>query len=183
MNSVIKLAFAAIFIVSAISSLGYVTIEFPGWAELTRISPHVVIVKCKSSPESTHVINGVMNPNPMTTGRMGGVTLSDIEIVCNLKGTNSEATSSLTLWSEYRPCQGDEYLLFATDMKGTNVYALDIYRIVPLGHSFDTNSLKSLNLKQQVKVMLEYRLRYLNRELKQGQEEKTRLEQASKIGE
>lgn len=179
MNTSRKLMCIMILLAAAISSLGYVTIEFPGWAELTRMSPYVVIVRCKVSPEPTRLINGITTDNPFRGGRMGGITLSDIEMVSNLKGVGADQRA-LTLWSEYRPCQGDQYLLFATELRGTNLFALDYYRVVPLGHSFDTNLLAGKDLNDQVKLMLQYRLNNLNQELKKDQEEKKRLEDAAK---
>jgi len=156
-------------------------------------SPYIIIVRCTSSPESHRLINGIMSDNPLVIGQMGGVTLSDVKMVTMLKAeTGSSAAlssfpngmaetlkagSSLTLWSRYRPCQGDEYLLFATRFEDTNCDALDLYRVVPLGHSFDTNWLGGKSLGDQIKFMLQYRLNNLNQELQKGEEEKKRLEQ------
>jgi hypothetical protein len=112
----------------------------------------------------------------MRTGRMGGVTMSDVETVSVLKGTNIEAGKSLTLFSECRPSQGDAYLLFATDLQGTNCFSLDRYRVVPLGAFFNTKLITGKNLDEQINILLQYRLDHLKRELEKGQEEKQRLE-------
>lgn len=157
----------------ATSGFGYVTIEFPGWEELARISPYVIIVRCTSSPESPRLINGIMSHNPLLVGTSGGLTLSDVKMVATLKPQISHpaATSSspresaailkagtpLTLWSEYWPCQGEDYLLFVSEFRSTNFDALDLYRVFPLGHSFDTNLLSGKSLNEQVKFMLQYR--------------------------
>jgi hypothetical protein len=170
-----------LILISAVNlTFGFVTAKFQGWGEVIRYSPYVIIVRCKSSPEPTRVINGIVNDNPLRSGRMGGVTMADVEIVSILKGTNVELGSSITLWSQYRPCQREAYLLFATEFQGTNCFALANYQVVPLGHSFDTNLLSNKDLDQQVKLMLQYRLNNLNQELKNGQEEKERLEQGIK---
>jgi hypothetical protein len=161
-------------------SFAFVTYDFPGWDELIRLSPEIVIVSCKHSPESSRLIDGKENPNPMLVGRMGGVTLTDVEVVSRLKGTTAEIGSTLTLFSQYRPDQGDFYLLFVTEFQGTNCFALDNYRVVPLGYSFKTNLLQGKDLEQQVQFMIQYRLDHLNQELEKGRQEKERLSQAVK---
>jgi hypothetical protein len=110
----------------------------------------------------------------MRAGRMGGITMSDVETVSILKGTN--VPTAMTLYSEYRPAQGDAYLLFVTEFQGTNCFSLETYRVVPLGSFFDTNLVNGKNLDEQIKVMLQYRLDHLGRELEKGQEEKRWLE-------
>jgi hypothetical protein len=165
---------------AVLAATAFASIKFPGWERLGQISPYIVIARCKASPQPTRVIDGVVYDNPMRGGRMGGVVLCDIEITSVLKGENVKPGSPVTLWSKYWPSQGDSYLLFANVLENTNCQALDLYRVVPLGHDFPTNSLEGKTLDEQVKFMLQWRLFYLNRELEQGQEEKKRLEEGLK---
>lgn len=167
--------------------LGWVDAEFSGWEDAIQYSPFIIIVRCSECPESPRLINGIISENPHR-----GLTYTDVKILMTLKADSGRASAgssfpdgmaatlkpgnSLTLRSAFRPCQGDDYLLFATDFQGTNCSALSDYRVVPLGHSFNTNSLKGQDLEQQVKFMLQYRLNNLNQELQRSQEEKERLE-------
>lgn len=190
MKSLIRPIGILISLVVASSVRGYVTAEFPGWDDLTRLTPFVIIVRCTHAPVSPRLINGIMCDNPLLVH--ANVTLTDVEMVATLKTDMSgpfaagsvpdrmavlKAGNSLTLWSEYRPCQSDEYLLFVNQFEGTNCFARDLYRVVPLGHSFNTNWLSGKSLDEQVKFMIQYRLNNLKQELQDAAEEKGRLEQ------
>jgi hypothetical protein len=166
-------------LVAALSVMAFLTYDFPGWCALVERSPCIIIARCKSSPERVRFINGVKVDNPMVSGPMGGIVLSDIKIVSVLKGDNVKLAST-TLWSKYWPYQGESYLLFATDYDGTNCKAFDLYRIVPLGHFFPTNILTGKSLDDQIKALLQYRLNNLNLELEHEQTEKERLEKGLK---
>lgn len=183
-----------IFILSTIviSSLGWMDVLFSSWEATVRESPYIILVRCTSSPPPTRLINGVMSDNPLRVSISGGITLSDVKMIAALKAEPGRlaagevapalrAGDSLTLWSRYRPCQGDDYLLFASSIENTNCYAPSEYRVVPLGHSFDTNWLSGKSLDQQIKFMLQYRLSNLNQELQKGEEEKKRLEESANI--
>jgi hypothetical protein len=160
---------------------------FSNWEDTIQYSPYIVIVQCTKAPESHRLINGIMSDNPLRLGTSGGTTLSVVELVAILKAEPGRLAvgevaptlkpgNFLTLWSEYRPCQGDDYLLFASEFRNTNCYAVSDYRVVPLGHSFDANLLSGKSLDEQVKFMLQYRLNNLKRELQKGADEKDRLE-------
>lgn len=58
--------------------------------------------------------------------------------------------------------------------------ATETYRIVPLGHYFQTNGLTGKSLKEQIQLVLRSRLEELNRELERGAKEKNRLEEGLK---
>ena len=187
MKKTTKLTCALSLLAIAISSRGFVDVLFSSWESTIQYSPYIIIVKCTEAPESPRLVNGIMSHNPLLVGTSGGTTLSDVELVATLKAEPGrlavgevaptlKSGNSLTLWSEYRPCQGDDYLLFATRFRDTNCYAVSDYRVVSLGHSFDTNWLSGKNLNEQVKFMLQYRLDKLKQELQKGEEEKERLE-------
>lgn len=188
-----KLNSVLILLAAVTSGLAFMTQDFPGWETLTQYTPFVIIAQCTKAPDSHRVINGILDDNPLRIGQLGGVTLSDVKMVATLKAepgrpslssfpegmaATLKAGTLLTLWSDYRPCQGDQYLLFATYFTDTNCYALDLYRVVPLGHSFDTNLLSGKSLDEQIKFMLHYRLENLKHELQDAEAEKARLEQA-----
>lgn len=189
---------AIVIMMFAIVSFGFVTVDFSNWESTIQNSPFILVVRCTKSPEPKRLVDGVMNDNPLQVHPMGGVTLSDVEIISTLKvepgrlpvESQSLMTNliaglvpgkALTLWSKCRPYQGDNYLLFATEFQDTNCFALADYQVVPLGHSFSTNVFIGLNLEQKVKVMLQYRLDNLSRELAHGLEEKDRLERLKEL--
>lgn len=105
-----------------------------------------------------------------------GLRIAPIEIVCTLKGATNRSPATLT--SLYWPRQGENYVIFANRCQGTNYEAIETYRVVPIGVGPPpTYLLDGKPYKEQVKILLKYRLKLLNLELQQRKEEKTRLEQ------
>jgi hypothetical protein len=91
-----------------------------------------------------------------------------------LKG--DEKIGPIHLTSTYWPHQGEYYLIFGFYTNGSfNAYSP--YRIVPLGDSFSTNLLQGNTLDEKVRGLLKYRLGQLNEQLKEGQDEKKRIEE------
>src|ERR1700742_4360013 len=95
-----KFASLTILLIATITSLAYVTVDFPGWDDLIQYTPYIVIVQSKASPEPTRIVNGIVTDNPLRSGRRGGITMSDIDVISVLKGTNVHGGGTLTLWSE-----------------------------------------------------------------------------------
>lgn len=162
-----------LLLISAVTVKAFLTTKFPGWDALTENSQSILIVQCTKSPVRMQITNGVVTMNPTR-----GVVKSDVEIVSTLKGLSSPYGTPVNLTSEYWPYQGERYLLFANVYDGSNCQALDLYRVIPLGHFFETNVLTDKPLRDQIHLLLQYRLSNLNTELKNNQEEKDRLEQA-----
>ena len=164
----------ALILVAVCSVKAFETYLFPGWDNMVKISPNILIAICKSSPGRMRVTNLIVIDNP----DRGGIVVSDIQVVSVLKGGNVPEGTEATLQSQYWRYQGEEYLIFATSYDSSTCQALDAYRVVPLGHFFPTNILAGKSLEEQIKTLLQYRLNNVNRELEHGQAEKARLEQS-----
>jgi hypothetical protein len=104
-----------------------------------------------------------------------GLINTRIEPVIAIKGVMRPGASNLK--SGFLPAQGDYYLIFSEYRDG-RYQAGEHYRIVPLGASFSTNSIVGKPSNEQILILLQRRLNDLNRQMKQEQEEKERLEQA-----
>lgn len=153
---------------AATAALAVPTQEFPGWDNLVRQSPNIVIARCNETPP------------PMRKGKNGawidfkdGVFDSDIEVTSVLKGITNLGPSHLM--SRFRPRQLEHYLIFSTFHDGS-YQAVEAYRIIPLGISFPPDLLKGKSLDEQIRFALEYRLSELENQTKAQQEEKNRLE-------
>lgn len=175
-----RTALLVFFLLATIASFGYVTYDFPGWSELVGGSPYVLIVQCSKAPESPRAVDGVSYDNPIKGGRLGGITMSDVKIVSVLKGTNVEAGTSVTLYSELRPYPGDMYAIFPVSLQGNNCQCFELYRVISLGSHFSMNIIEGKSLEEQVATLRQYRLDFVNKELNQGMEEKRRLEEGMK---
>jgi hypothetical protein len=171
MTNMKKLIIGLLLVVAASSLLAVILFPFPGWNSIGKISPSIIIAKCKSSAKWTWVTNGVVH------SMADGITLSDIEVVSVLKGGSVPPGTKATLASQYWACQGETYLLFATDFDGSMCHAIEDYRVVPLGHGFPTNILTGKPLDEQIKVILQYRYALLTNEMSHAQTEKQRLEE------
>jgi hypothetical protein len=164
-----------IFLVAALVSgvaasvMAYTTLEFPGWPPLIQSSPAIVIARCVATPVTDSPGNNVVQRD------MRGLIESDIEVVSVLKGdTNSTANR---LISAYEPFQNEFYLIFVrANIDGYQ--AFEDYRIVPLGTEFNPETLQGKTLEQQIQMLLQRRLDNLNRQMKEEEQEKDRLEQA-----
>jgi hypothetical protein len=160
--------------VSSYAAWAWLSQFFPGWGGMLKISQDVLLVKCRRSPtQMLETNNGMVYEHPA----WGGLFSSDVEVVSILKGRTVSPGSEAALESQYWPYQGETYLVFASSIEGTNIKAFDDYRIVPLGHQFSTNDFAGKTLDEQIKVALQYRLWYVNREFDHVQAEKQRLDE------
>ena len=151
--------------------MAYVTMEFPGWPLLEQQSHDIIIGRCSATPDLYDVGKDGVERNSR------GLINSQFEIVSVLKGvTNSGA---FRLVSEYRPRQGEYYLIFS-GYHGGSYQAFEAYRIVPLGIQFVTNDLSGKSLDEKIQMLLEHRLNDLKRLMQEDQEEKRRLEEGLK---
>src|SRR5205823_6470922 len=102
---------------------------------------------------------------------------SDIEAVVILKGDTKPGTARMV--SQHRPGQGERFLIFST-YQSNHLYraysAPETYRVVPLGPDFPISELAGKSLDAQIQLVLRHRLDELNRQLKEGADEKKRLE-------
>jgi hypothetical protein len=169
-NTIILFAFVA-----AIAALANVQLTFSNWNFLINSSPNIIIGRCIQTPDYER---------DRGSGPTGTLYFSQIEVVSILKGagvTNyAGGVSKLgtsRLVSDFYPRQGEYYLVFSIFHDGGH-QASESYRVVPIGLTFNTNSLSGKNLDEQIQMLLQRRLDNLNRQMKQDQEEKVRLEQA-----
>jgi hypothetical protein len=150
-----------------ISIVARVIAPFPGWHRLIEKSPDIIIARCgKPTPPPP----GVLTLNATKSD-------SDIEVVSVLKGTNNVSASRLltdhVLWRD------ENYLIFGYYDSG--IYqAFEEYRVIPLGVNFSTNSISGKPLDEQLQILFKRRLDNLNRQMKDEQEEKQRLEEGLK---
>jgi hypothetical protein len=164
-----------LLLVSSYAAWAFLSHLFPGWGGMLKISQDVLLVKCRTSPTQMLETNrGLVYEGHAAVGR---IFSSDVEVVSVLKGRTVTPGSQATLQSEYWPYQGEMYLVFTSEIDGTNIVALDDYRVVPLGHLFSTNDFAGKTLDEQIKVALQYRLWYVNREFDHVQAEKQRLDE------
>jgi hypothetical protein len=166
----------------ATSALAVVTMPFPGWEQLTKKSPDIIIARCEKTPELFEVQdNGVVRET------VGGLIESDIKVISVLKGETHQGAmpleqprlGSARLSSWYRPRQSEYYLIFSICYSG-EYQAFEKYKMIPLGLDFSTNVLSGKTLDEQIQTLLQKRLDDLNRQMKVEQEEKARLESAFK---
>lgn len=163
------------------TTMAYIVSGFPGWRLLTQTSPDILIARCATTPEPyNRKMNGIsIDPD--------GLIESDIEVMTIMKGITNWGTASLKapslgrghLSSQYWPRQDEYYLIFSIFYDG-KYQAIENYRVVPLGLLFPTNCLSGKNLDDQIQLLLHRRLDNLNRQMKEEQEEKQRLEEGLK---
>jgi len=149
------------FLSMALTTTAVIIREFSGWENLRTKSPDIIIARCSRTP----------NANEM---QEDGVLFSELEIEFALKGRTN--LGSAKLLSQFWPRQGEHYLIFA-QFHDVIYQAIEPYRVVPIGMYLATNSVKDKKLEELVPMLLRYRLDNLNIQLKQLQEEKSRLEQ------
>jgi hypothetical protein len=150
-----------------ICAIARIVVPFQGWDRLKDSSPYIVIVQCgkPTSPVSNESIIG------------GTKSDSEIRVVAFLKGTNS--MNSAHLQTDRQLWQGQYYLVFGYYEDG--IYkAYEEYRAIHLGSDFSTNLIVGKSLDEQLLVLFKHSLFNLNRQLKEEQEEKQRLEEGIK---
>ena len=146
------------------------TLSFPGWGALTQSSPDIIIARCTMTPDPLNE-----KTNGIGIDIVDGLINSDIEVISVLKGATN--TGPARLYSQYWPRQSEYYLIFA-DYHDGYYQACEAYRIMPLGVYFYTNSIAGKPLDKQLQILFKHRLDDLNRQMKDEQEEKQRLEEA-----
>jgi hypothetical protein len=163
--------------VITISASAVVELSFSSWSGLTRLSSDIIIAQCNKTPDPER---------DHGSGPTGSLFDSEIEVVSILKGAGVTNYAGGTpklgashLSSDFFPRQGEYYLVFSVFHDG-EYQASERYRVVPIGLMFNTNSLSDKTLDEQIQMLLQRRLNNLNRQMKQEQEEKERLEQAFK---
>ena len=154
----------AIGVLFAFCATARIIDSFHGWDKLINNSQYIAVVDCGNSVPT--------KPNILTEG----ATKSDreIKVILTLKGTNT--VNPTRLLTDYEICSGKKYLVFG--YCNESVYcAYEEFRVVPLNKFFSTNLLSGKNLDDQIQILIELRINDLNRQLKQEQEEKQRLEE------
>ena len=146
---------------------------FTGWDDLMGNSPEIVIARC------TAVQDDGLTPKSSVT--YADTFACDIEVLAVLKGTN--ISNSSTMLSFYRPYRGEFFLFFANDKKderNKGYSAIEKYRVVPLGRDYNQfiwdHYLAGKPLKEQIQWILKNRLKDLDGEIAQDNEERQRIE-------
>jgi len=177
---IIALKIAFLMVVS--TSMAFSVFNFSSWQALTQSSPDIIIAQCTKTPDPFNLktTNGIsIDPD--------GLIDSDIEVISILKGATNWGVEKLKapsfgtarMSSQYLPRQGEYYLIFSIYYYG-KYQANEDYRIVPLGTHFLTNMISGKNLDEKIQGLLQRRLDDLNRQMKDEQKEKQRLEQGVK---
>jgi hypothetical protein len=154
-------------LVAASSAFATAVIPFTSWEDISRKSPDIIIARCAVTTPDGPIGNGMV--------------WTDIEVLSVLKGDTKPGTARMV--SQYVPRQGERFLMFSTYQSNEHYRAYDAtetYRVVPLGRYFLTNGLTGKTLDEQIQFVFRHRLEELSRELKDGAEEKKRLEEALK---
>jgi hypothetical protein len=138
---------------------------FTSWNDISKKSPDIIIARCTATTPEGPIGNGMV--------------WSDIEVLSVLKGDTKPGMARMV--SQYVPRQGDRFLMFS--IYQSNEYyqaynATETYRVIPLGRYLHTNELTGKTLDDQIQFVFRHRLEELSRELKDGAEEKKRLEEA-----
>jgi hypothetical protein len=140
---------------------------FTSWDDISKKSPDIIIGRCTLTAPDGPVGNGMI--------------WSDIEVLSVLKGDTKPGAERMV--SQHAPRQGERFLMFST-YQSNHLYraynATETYRVVPLGRYFLTSELTGKPLDEQIQFVLRHRLEELSHELKQGEVEKKRLEEALK---
>jgi hypothetical protein len=160
---------ALVLLTTAATAVAILSYPFSNWSSVKTRSPDTVIARCTKTPSALEV-----QGNKVVIGNPHGLWDSDIDILYVLKGRTNLGPARLT--SFYKPRQGEDYLVFSI-YDGRHYNAVEAYRIVPLGSSAPTNLLSGRSFDEQIRVLLQYRLEMLSREMEQAQEEKNRLEE------
>jgi hypothetical protein len=165
-NMKTKVTILTAFLIT-ISVIARVIAPFPGWDRLKQNSPNIIIAYCGK-------------PTPPTPGILfmnAPASDSAIDVVLVLKGANN--ANSARLLTDHLLQQGENYLVFG--YYGSGIYqAFEEYRVIPLGVHFSTNSIAGKSLDEQIQILFQRRLDVLNRQIKEDQEEKQRLEEGLK---
>lgn len=144
-----------------------IVVPFQGWGRLKDSSPYIIVVQCGRPTAPT--------PNESIIG--GTKSDAEINVVAFLKGTNS--LNFARLQTDRQLWQGEYYLVFGY-YEGGIYKAYEEYRAIHLGSDFTTNLISGKSLDEQLQILFKHSLFNLNRQMKQEQEEKQRLEEGIK---
>ena len=162
-----KISITVVGLLAAGSAFAVIMLPFTSWGDLSKKSPDIILARCITTADPKIIADGMI--------------WSDIDVIMVLKGDTKPGTARMV--SQYLPRQGDRFLMFST-YQSNELYraynAAETYRIVPVGRYFLTNALTGKSLDEQIQVVLRNRLDELSRELKEGADEKRRLEEAFK---
>ncbi len=164
-----KTKLIAILIIStATIAIAIMTTPFQGWDWTVNESKDIIIARCSETPQQT-VHDKLVKVQ--------------IKVTAILKGTNSLGPAFL--YTEFPLRQNEDYLLLA-DLDFGSYYAVETYRVIPLGlslddmptESFDTVSIAGKPLDEQLQILYKRSIGVLDRQIKEDQEKKALLEQA-----
>ncbi len=154
-------------LLAAVGAFAGPVLPFTNWDQISKKSPDIIIARCtKTAPDG-----------PIADGMIW----TDIEVLSVLKGDTKPGAARMV--SQYAPRQGERFVMFST-YQSNDLYraynATETYRVVPLGSDFPANELSGKALDEQLQIVLRHRLDQVNRLLKEGAEEKKRLEEGIK---
>jgi hypothetical protein len=147
-------------------ALGLPQSRFSGWDSVKRHSPDIILARCVKTVD-----------DPRLSQRVRSVIFSDIEVLSSFRGRTNLGPAQLR--SITWPRQGEYYLLFSHYMEG-KYYAVEKYCAVPLGTYMPPDLLAGKTLDENIQILFQRRLDDLNRQMKEEQEEKQRLEEGLK---
>jgi hypothetical protein len=157
-----KKIITAILLVTT-SALARVIVPFESWSQVEAQSTCIAIVRCgEKTPAASDVI--VLNATKSD---------STIDVVFVLRGTNSLGAARLL--TDHKLQKGENYLVFAR-YENSVYQAYEDYRVIPLGKNFRTNSIVEKSLDEQLHVLFKKRVDDLDKQIKEDQLEKQRLE-------
>jgi hypothetical protein len=145
------------------TAVAVVTEPFSNWANLQRSSTDIFLAQCAKTAHFEQSAAGIVE--------------TEMNVLLVLKGV--QPLGAATLRSTCSPSQEVYYLIFAQN-HGPEFQAAESYRVIPLGLRFSTNVVAGKKLDEQIQSLLEVRLHNVEREMKELQEEKARLEQGVK---
>ena len=150
-------------LLAATGVVARIIVPFRGWDNLESSSEVIAVVRCG---KPIGPVPGVFVDNAPNS-------ISEIEVIAFLKGTNGAVTGRLE--TDRYLHQGMDYLVFAYLRNG--VYrAFESYKAIPIGDHFPTNSVSGKPLHEQIKILSEDALFHLNREIQQDEEQKAQLD-------
>jgi len=164
-----KLVALVILIATSVTVYATIISSFAGWNNLIKESPDIIVVRGLPPPAIT-------NSGPWEI--IDGGTKSDVEVLCVLKGKTSTGKShTVTDW--HKVDINECYVIFGHYHDG-EYQAIEDYRVIPIGNSFNTNDLSGKSLNAQIRLLLQRRVDFLNDEIKKDTAEKKRLEEGLK---
>lgn len=152
-----------VLLVLAGDTLGLALSLFSGWDKVKRHSSDIIIARCVKTVDGPREGHGLL--------------FSDLEVLSSLKGRTNLGPARLD--SLFWPRQGEHYLIFA-NYHDAFYQAVETYRIVPLGTYIPPDLLTGKTSDENIRILFRRRLEDLDRQMKEDQEEKQRLEEGLK---